>query len=216
MDCPDSGTSDLIVGLIGIGGALLGVLVQFGLTTWRESRGQRARRRRAVAAVVRELVSTVSILDMALRRQAWWSEGDEPLSVEWESYRDDLAQEVDLETFTKIGFVYDSIRSLVATRSSPMSPTVGDFSPRGLRLRWFLRKDTEQRSFLHLIWLPERWPEADANVRNTLNATWEALGALRPVQLRLLSRGERKQWKEAERRAAEQGGADSDEEVSAT
>jgi hypothetical protein len=78
--------------------------------------------------------------------------------------------------FNTVSFVYESIRSLAATRSSPISPTVGDLSLSGLRVRWLLTKDEEQRSFLHLIWLPERWPEAEANVRGTRAAVWDFSG----------------------------------------
>jgi hypothetical protein len=109
-------------GLIGEGGTLLGAGVQDALASLRERRRDRRLRRRAVTAIVGELVATVSILDKSLTRQAWWPEGDEPRRDEWERHRDVLAEELDTETVMRIGIVYDSIRSLAATRSSPLMP----------------------------------------------------------------------------------------------
>jgi hypothetical protein len=96
-------------GLIGVGGTLLGVIAQQGLTAVREWRRDQRRRRRAVNAIVGELIATVSVLDKALERQAWWPEGDGPGRDDWERYRDSLAEELDTETFMRIGMVYDSI-----------------------------------------------------------------------------------------------------------
>jgi hypothetical protein len=105
-------------GLIGVGGTLLGVVTQDGLARLRDRTNRRRLARRAVTAVVSELVATVSILDKALERQAWWPDGDEPRRNEWDRYRDALSEELDTETVMRISIVYDTIRSLAATRST--------------------------------------------------------------------------------------------------
>jgi hypothetical protein len=145
-------------GLIGEGGTLLGAGVQDALASLRERRRDRRLRRRAVTAIVGELVATVSILDKSLTRQAWWPEGDEPRRDEWERHRDVLAEELDTETVMRIGIVYDSIRSLAATRSSPLMPV-----SKGPLAR-LLRHDPEGRSFFGLIWTADRWPWAATSV----------------------------------------------------
>jgi hypothetical protein len=176
-------------GLIGIGGTLLGVSAQEAVATWREKRRDRRFRRRAVTAIVSELIATVSILDKALERQAWWPEGDEPRSDAWERYRDGLADELDTETLMRVGIVYDSIRSLTADRSSPLAP------PGPGPLKRLLRADPEGRSFFSLIWTNDRWPWAAEETQQTRDAVWTLLvETLWPVQKRLLRRSEPTPW----------------------
>jgi hypothetical protein len=176
-------------GLIGIGGTLVGVGAQEALTIWREKRRDRRFRRRAVTAIVSELIATVSILDKALERQAWWPEGDEPRSDAWERYRDGLADELDTETLMRIGIVYDSIRSLAATRSSPLAPD----GPGPLRR--LIREDPQGRSFFSLFGKHDRWPGAAHETQHTRNVVWNLLvETLRPVQRSLLRRDEPTPW----------------------
>lgn len=180
-------------GLIGIGGTLIGIGTQEALASWRERRVSRRRRLRAVTTIMSELVATVSILDKALERQAWWPNGDEPRSVEWHRYRDALAEELDAETMMRIGIVYDTIRSLAATRSSPLTPV-----SRG-RLKRMLRDDPEGRSFFSLIWTDDRWPWAAEETRQTRDAVWTLLRErLWPVQKRLLGRAAAQHWQPAQ------------------
>jgi len=169
--------------LLGIGGTLLGVIAQERLTVRRERRHELRMRRRAVRAIVGELSTTVSILDKALERQAWWPEGDEPRSDEWQRYRDDLGEELDTESLMRIGFVYESVRSLAATRSSPLSP-----AGRG-QMRRLLRDDPQGRSFFSLIWTADRWPCAAEETQHTRDLVLEVLAdTLRPVVQRLLGK----------------------------
>jgi hypothetical protein len=176
-------------GLIGVGGTLLGTIAQDALATLRERRRDRRLRRRAVTAIVGELIATVSILDMALTRQAWWPEGDEPRRDEWDRYRDSLAEKLDTETVMGIGIVYDTLRSLAATRSSPLSPV-----SRG-RMARLLRDDPEGRSFFSLIWTGDRWPCAAEETQTTRDAVWTILvETLWPLQRSLLKRSEPVPW----------------------
>jgi hypothetical protein len=176
-------------GIIGVGGTLLGVSVQELLTRLREHGNRRLLARRALIAITGELIATVSILDKALERQAWWPEGDEPRRDEWNRYRDALAEEVDVETVMRIGIAYDTIRSLAATRSSPLTPTSTG------RLRKMLRDDPQGRSFFSLIWTNDRWPWAAVETEQTRAAIWEVLTEhLWPLQRRLLKRSEDEPW----------------------
>jgi hypothetical protein len=179
----------VIGGLIGVGGTLLGVSVQELLTRMRERSDRRLLARRAVTAITSELIATVSILDKALERQAWWPEGDEPMRDEWNRYRDALAEELDVETVMRIGIAYDTIRSLAATRSSPLTPASTG------RLRKMLRDDPQGRSFFSLIWTNDRWPWAAMETAQTRAAIWEVLTEhLWPLQKRLLKRSEDEPW----------------------
>jgi hypothetical protein len=176
-------------GLIGIGGTLLGVGAQEVLAVWGNRRRDRRFRRRAVTAIVSELIATVSILDKALERQAWWPEGDAPRTDAWERYRDGLADELDTETLMRVAIVYDSVRSLAATRSSPLAPT-----SRG-PLKRLLRQDPEGRSFFSLIWTNDRWPSAADETQHTRDVVWTLLvETLWPVQRRLLRLNEPTPW----------------------
>jgi hypothetical protein len=166
-------------GVIGVGGTLLGVSVQELLTRMRERGKRRRLARRAVAAITGELIATVSILDKALERQAWWAEGDEPRRDDWSRYRDALAEEVDVETVMRIGIAYDTVRSLAASRSSPLTPASTG------RLRKMLRDDPQGRSFFSLIWTNDRWPWAAVETEQTRAAIWEVLTEhLWPLQKR--------------------------------
>jgi hypothetical protein len=176
-------------GVIGVVGTLLGVSVQELLTRMRERGKRRRLARRAVAAITGELIATVSILDKALERQAWWPEGDEPRRDEWNRYRDALAEEVDVETVMRIGIAYDTVRSLAASRSSPLTPESTG------RLRKMLRDDPQGRSFFSLIWTNDRWPWAAVETEQTRAAIWEVLTEhLWPLQKRLLKRSEHEPW----------------------
>ena len=176
-------------GLIGIAGTLIGVGTQEALATWREGRRNRRLRLRAVTAIASELISTVSILDKALERQAWWPEGDEPRSEEFQRYRDALAEELDAETMMRLAIVYDTIRSLAATRSSPLTPV-----SRG-RLKRLLRDDPQGRSFFSLIWMIDRWPTAAEETQQTRDGVWAFLTEhLWPAQKRLLGDAAARHW----------------------
>lgn len=173
--------STLVTGVVGVGGTLAGVAMSEAITTLRSRRRDKRAARRAVRAIVGELITTVSILDKALERQMWWPEGDEPRSDEWTRYRDDLAEELDTESMMRIGFVYESVRSLAATRSSSLSPI-----SRG-RMRRLLRDDPHGRSFLSLVWTDDRWPWAATETRETRDLVWTTITeVLRPVQQRVL------------------------------
>ena|SRR5438445_1969553 len=170
-------------GLIGIGGTLLGVLSQEAIAGWRERERNKRLRLRAVSAVEGELLNTVSVLDKALQRGAWWPEGDEPRSDEWQRYRDVLADEFDEEILTRGTIVYNTIRSLAATCSSPLTPV-----SRG-RLKRMLRDDPHGRSFFSLIWTDDRWPTAADETRQTRDeATAFLTECLRPLHDRLRRR----------------------------
>jgi hypothetical protein len=178
--------SVLAGGLIGIGGTLLGVGTQEGLASLRERRRKQRQLLQAMTAVTSELISTVSILNTALERQAWWPEGDEPLSDEWKRNREVLTDALDYELIVRTSIVYESVRSLAATRSSPLSPV-----SRG-RLRRLLRDDPGGRSFFSLIWTNDRWPWAAAEVEQTRHDIGVLLAeGLGPVHTRLLATANR-------------------------
>ena len=77
---------------MGIGGTAVGAVLQEGLVSWRARRADRRARRRAVVAIVGELLDAVSILHKALERQAWWPEGDEPRQLEWQRHQEALIE----------------------------------------------------------------------------------------------------------------------------
>jgi hypothetical protein len=180
-------------GLIGVGGTLLGVAVQDSLTRLRERRHRRRLARRAVTAIAGELVATISILDKALERQAWWPERDEPRRDEWDRYRDALPDDVEIEAVMRIGIVYDTIRSLAATRSSPLTPL-----SKG-RMARMLRDDPEGRSFFSLIGTDDRWPWAEEETMRTRASVWQVLTEyLWPLQKRLLKPAQEEPWQSPE------------------
>ncbi len=163
-------------GLLGIGGAVAGAVTQESISIGRERRRVRTRRRRAVFAVIGELLATASILEMALTRQAWWSSADAPLSDKWERHQDDLAEMLDRGAFETVRLVYESIRSLCGTRLSPLTP-----GEPGSPLTEIIERDPLGESFFSLIWTNDRWPWADENTRGTLTGVQEALDLLRPI-----------------------------------
>lgn len=178
-------------GLIGIGGTLIGVLAQEALASWRARRENKRRLLRALTAVSSELLSTVSILNKALERQAWWPEGDEPLRDEWKRNYDVLNDALPYEDATRINIVYESVRSLSATRSSPLTPISEPGSP----LAEMLSNDPSGRSFFALIWTNDRWPDAAAEVEQTRNDVGAVLGeCLGPVHKRLLDQADKRWW----------------------
>ncbi len=91
---------------------------------------------------------------------------------------------------THIAIVYDSVRSLAATRSSPLTP-----ASRG-RMKRLLRDDPEGRSFFSLIWTADRWPQAAINTQTTRDAVWELLTErLWPAQKQLLGKAAATHWR---------------------
>jgi hypothetical protein len=89
----------------------------------------------------------------------------------------------------RISIVYDTTRSLAATRSSPLTRV-----SKG-RLARMLRDDPEGRSFFSLIWTDDRWPWAADETLQTRAAVWEVLTEyLWPLQRRLLKRSEDEPW----------------------
>ena len=183
--------------LIGAGAVTFGQVLQQGGDVFRASRDRRRTRRQAITAVVGELLATASILDMALERQAWWPEGDEPKHDEWDRYQDQLFDLLDQDDFMVLRMTYESLRSLAASRSSPVGPV-----PRG-RLRRLVTSDPQGNTFFSLIWVDGRWPWADSDTRDTFNSVWKSLNVLRPVHRKVARRRERKQMDREEREAAE-------------
>jgi hypothetical protein len=180
-------------GLIGIAGTLIGVGTQEALANWRESRRNRRLRMRAVTAIASELISTVSILDKALERQAWWPEGDEPRSEAFQRYHDALGGGARRGDEYAPRIVYDTIRSLTATRSSPLTPV-----SRG-RLKRLLRDDPQGRLFFSLIWMVDRWPTAAEETQQTRDVVWAFLTEdLWPAQKRLLGDAATRHWQPPE------------------
>ena len=172
----------VVGGLLGIGGTAVGAVLQEGLVTWRARSAERRGRRRAVVAIVGELLDAVSILHKALERQAWWPEGDEPRQIEWQRHQEALVEVLDEETYQAIRMSYESLRSLAATRNEPLVDltTIGPRNKLGRRqglppgMRWF--------------WVGGRWLSAEEDVRGALQATATALELLRPTHMRLSRR----------------------------
>jgi hypothetical protein len=185
-------------GLIGIAGTLVGVLAQTALSAWRERREGKRRLLRALTAVSSELLSTVSILNKTLERQAWWPEGDEPLSDEWKRNRDVLTDALSYEVVSRINMVYESVRSLAATRSSPLTPRG---KPRS-RFNRMLRDDPAGKSFFALIWTDDRWPSAAAEVEQARYDVGAVLSeCIGPVHRPLLEWSDKRWWQRRRPRA---------------
>ena len=183
-------------GLIGIAGTLVGVLAQTALSAWRERREGKRRLLRALTAVSSELLSTVSIFDKALQRQAWWPEGDHPLSDEWKRNRDVLTDALSYEVVSRINIVYESIRSLAATRSSPLTPIGEPGTPQAQ----MLSDDPSGRSFFALIWTNDRWPEAREQVEQTRHDVGAVLSeCIGPVHRPLLELADKNWWQRLKR-----------------
>ena len=163
-------------GLLGIGGAVAGAVTQESISIGRERRRVRTRRRRAVFAVIGELLATASILEMALTRQAWVvlggcaaqrQVGAPPRRPGRDARSGRLRDGTDLCT---------SRRSLCGTRLSPLTP-----GEPGSPLTEIIERDPLGESFFSLIWTNDRWPWADENTRGTLTGVQEALDLLRPI-----------------------------------
>jgi hypothetical protein len=167
-------------GLIGIGGTILGVVVQDRIALVRAGRERRQTQRVAITAMTSELLATASILHKALDRQAWWPEGDEPREIEWQRHRPVLVELLDRDALQQTTITYEVIRSLAATRASPLLPGRGAMN--ALR-----RRDPAGRTFFSLAWTTDRWPEADAQTRQTLDDIAALLDRLRPTEEQLLA-----------------------------
>jgi len=172
----------VVGGLLGIGGTAVGAVLQEGLVSWRAWRANRRGRRRAVIAIVGELLDAVSILTKALERQAWWPEGDQPRQIEWQRHQEALLEVLGEQTYQAVRMSYESLRSLTATRNEPLID-LADAGPRdrlGRRrgpppgMRWF--------------WVGGRWLSAEDDVRGALRTVDFALRLIRPTHERL-SRG---------------------------
>jgi hypothetical protein len=152
------------VGAVGVFGTLTGVFLNDLLTRSREKRAASARQKRAVSAVVGELLDAVSILHSALSRQAWWPPGDSPRDRAWEKYGDDLAQVLDDEQWNQVRMTYETLRSLDALRDVPQTITPSGSSP-SQEAQW-----------------GSRWPDADSSARDSYAAVCAALEMLRPFR----------------------------------
>jgi hypothetical protein len=161
-------------GLIGIGGSVAGALVADRLAAWRERRAAKARRRRAIFAVMSELIENVSVLDHALFREAWWPRGDEPRTVDWDRFAGDLVEELPWPVWHGLYATYGSLRSLIATRNERMP------SPMPLRLRLRLRLHGDKDA-LPDFWMPGVWLDVRDNVVRQRQELWEATSTLREV-----------------------------------
>jgi hypothetical protein len=160
------------VGAVGVAGTLSGVVLNDLLTRKREKRLAAARQRRAITAVVGELLDAVSIVNSAMRRQAWWPPGDAPRDRSWAQYADDLAEVLSDEQWNQVRMTYETLRSLDALREMPHQ-----LAPPGTsaveQARW-----------------QERWPDAEAAAKDSFQALSMALELLRPLRRSLPSDGE--------------------------
>lgn len=152
----------LVGGGVGVAGTLLGAFVNDVLTRRREARAAKARQRRAVNAVVGELLDALSIIDRAARRQAWWPPGDAPRDLAWQTYNDDLAAVLDDDGWHRVRMTYETLRSLDAIRDQPTR-------------RWRRTDRYGQR----WSWEP-RWPDANAAAEDSWSAVNASLELLRP------------------------------------
>jgi hypothetical protein len=157
------------VGAVGVLGTLAGVVLNDFLTRKREKRAASARQRRAITAVVGELLDAASILDTAMKRQAWWPPGDAPRDRAWEQYADDLAQVLSDAQWNRIRMTYETLRSLDALRDTPYQLAPTGTSP-AEQAKWH-----------------QRWPEAASAAKDSSQATWAALEMLRPFSRRFAS-----------------------------
>jgi hypothetical protein len=152
------------VGAVGVLGTLAGVVLNDFLTRKREKRIASARQRRAVTAVVGELLDAASILDTAIKRQAWWPPGDAPRDRAWEQYADDLAAVLSDEQWNRVRMTYETLRSLDALRDVPHQSAPDGSSP-------------AEQALWH-----QRWPEAASAAHDSAEATWAVLELLRTVR----------------------------------
>lgn len=148
-------------GSIGVLGTLLGAVVTDSLARRRERRSATARQRRAVNAVVGELLDAALIVDTAILRQTWWPLGDAPRDRAWATYGDDLGELLDDDTWQQLRMTYEAVRSLDALREEP-----------DRRARpW--ESLTRRRSWA------ARWASAPVAAHDALAGVWGALNTLR-------------------------------------
>jgi hypothetical protein len=158
----DEGTDALTfftAGVIGVLGTLAGVLLNDLLSVRRERRTAQARQRRALSAVIGELLDALSILDSARNRKAWWPPLDAPRDRAWERYSDDLAEILTDEEWNQLRMTYETHRSLNALRDVPKTDAPPGSSPAD-QMRW------------------DRWPEAAPAADDSFKATWESVTML--------------------------------------
>jgi hypothetical protein len=149
------------VGAVGVIGTLAGVFLNDGLARKREKRVAEARQRRALTAVVGELLDAVSIFDSAISRKAWWPLMDSPRDRAWQEYSDDLAEMLNEEQWNQVRMTYETHRSLNALRETPQLQPAPSESPAE-----------------HLKW-GKGWPDAPSAADDSVQATWAALKMLR-------------------------------------
>lgn len=160
-------------GGIGIIGTLLGTLITNELVKRREAATTLGRQRRAVNAVVGELLDAASIVTMAVERQAWWPLADSPRDLAWQRYNDDLAEFLDDDTWHELRMTYETVRSFGALR---------ELSSRRLRL-W-------EPPSRRLTWAGQ-YDAASAAAEDALQALWQALGVLRERYPQIARTGDR-------------------------
>jgi len=151
------------VGVVGVLGTLAGVVLNDLLARKREKRLVAARQCRAITGVVGELLDAASILDSALKRQAWWPPGDSPRDRAWSQYSDDLAEVLGDDRWNQVRMTYETLRSLDALRDMPHQPAPAESSP------------VEQAKW------KQRWPEAESAAKDSYRAVGAALTMLRPL-----------------------------------
>jgi hypothetical protein len=152
------------VGAVGVVGTLAGVVLNDFLARTRERRAASGRQHRAVTAVIGELLDAASILDTAIKRQAWWPPGDAPRDRAWVQYADDLAEVLSDEQWNRVRMTYETLRSLDALRDVPQRPAPAGSSP-AEQAQWHLR-----------------WPDAASSATDSAQAVWAALEMLRPFK----------------------------------
>lgn len=148
------------VGAVGVVGTIAGVLLNDRLAHRREKRAAAARQRRALTAIVGELLDAVSIFDSAISREAWWPLMDSPRDRAWQEYSDDLAEILSEEQWNQVRMTYETHRSLNAARETPQLQPTPDDSPAD-NLKW-----------------ERRWPDAASAAKDSIQATWKALTML--------------------------------------
>lgn len=151
----------MIAGATGVVGTLFGAVVSDWLVRRREGRAAEARQRRAVTAVVGELLDATTVLDLARERRAWWPPDDGPRDRAWVEYEDDLAECLSDDDWHRLRMTYETLRSLGAMRAVPKRLS-RPWEPPARRLRW-----------------SRRWPDAEAAVADSWQAVLVALEMLR-------------------------------------
>lgn len=165
-DVPKLAATDLVPflagGGVGILGTLLGAVVSDRLARSREKRAAAARQRRAVNAVVGELLDAAAIVNLAGIRRVWWTPRDAFRDRAWVEYNDDLAELLDDDTWHNLRITYETLRSFDATRDEPYRPL----------------RPWEALTWRHRYsW--DRWPDADRAAKDCWNSIWLSLDVLR-------------------------------------